>query len=71
MGHSEAGKTTISKMLTDQDLPGLHISADWWHKSPGVVEQIAREVPCYILRFDKSGAVVGLLCRAVGQGYHA
>lgn len=43
--------------------------ADWWERSLTVVEQIAREAPCYILRFDKSGDVVGVLeeLRTVSQ----
>jgi hypothetical protein len=36
-------------------------SGDWWDKSLTLVEQIAREVPCYLLRFDQSGQVVGVL----------
>jgi hypothetical protein len=141
VGHSEAGKSTISKMLTDQDLTGFqnlsglqievlcddrnivrrwpegfwvygtwshgewpvvsassaplrvilflekapenrlqplddrqeiirrllaclitpYVTADWWGKSLTLMEQIAREMPCYILRFDKSGGVVNVL----------
>jgi MoaA/NifB/PqqE/SkfB family radical SAM enzyme len=34
---------------------------DWWDKVMPHLEGLAREVPCYILRFDKSGAIVGLL----------
>ena len=149
VGHSEAGKSTISKMLTDQDLTGfgnlsgLHIevlcddrnivrrwtegwrvygtwshgewpvvsasfaplraimfleqaaenrltpldgdrereivprllaclitpfvTADWWDKSLTLVEQMAREVDCYRLRFDKSGSVVDVLREAFGE----
>ena len=141
VGHSEAGKSTISKMLTDQDLTGFgnlsglqievlcddrnivrrqpegfwvygtwshgewpvvsassaplqaimfleqapenrliplddrreirkkllaclirpFVTADWWEKSLTLVEQMAREVDCYRLRFDRSGAVVDVL----------
>jgi len=34
------------------------VTADWWHKSLDTIEQIANEVPCYEMRFDKSGAIV-------------
>ena len=34
------------------------VSADWWNKTLDLIEQIAGEVPCYIMRFDKSGAIV-------------
>ncbi len=33
----------------------------WWEKILSLIEQVIREVPCYALRFDKSGAVVDLL----------
>ena len=31
------------------------VTADWWEKMLTLVAQIGREVPCYELRFDKSG----------------
>ena len=37
------------------------VTADWWHKSLDTIEQIASEVPCYEMRFDKSGAIVPLI----------
>jgi hypothetical protein len=37
------------------------VTADWWEKTLNLVEQIAQEVPCYTLRFDKSGEVVEVL----------
>lgn len=39
------------------------VSAEWWNKMLSLVEEIAGEVPCYILEFDKSGRVVDLLER--------
>ncbi|MDY7032090.1 MAG: hypothetical protein SVY10_09325 [Thermodesulfobacteriota bacterium] len=32
-------------------------TADWWNKILILVEEMIREVPCYSLRFDKSGEV--------------
>ena len=140
VGHSQAGKSTISKMLTDRDLTGFgnlsglievlcddrnivrrqpeefwvygtwshgewpvvsassaplrailflekspenrllplddrqeivrrlltclikpFVTADWWEKVLDLVEQMARELPYYVLRFDKSGGVVEVL----------
>jgi hypothetical protein len=43
-------------------------TSDWWEKSLDVVERMAREVPCYTLRFDKSGRVVDVLERLVESG---
>ena len=34
------------------------VTADWWQKEMDVLEQIVAEVPCYTMRFDKSGAIV-------------
>lgn len=41
-------------------------TADWWRKSLTLVEQMAREVPCYSMRFDQSGEIVKQLRRLVG-----
>ena len=37
------------------------VTAEWWNKTLDLISQIVREVPCYKLCFDKSGAVVELL----------
>ena len=34
------------------------VSADWWNKEIDVLEQLATEVPCFRMCFDKSGAIV-------------
>ena len=34
------------------------VTADWWDKELDVLERIVDEVPCYTMRFDKSGAIV-------------
>jgi hypothetical protein len=36
-------------------------TADWWEKTLDVAEHVTRGVPCYIVEFERSGAVVGLL----------
>lgn len=36
-------------------------TADWWDKSLRLVENMVRVVPCYVLKFDKSGAVVDVV----------
>lgn len=35
--------------------------ADWWDKSLRLVETLVAEVPCYEMRFDKSGKIVAAL----------
>ena len=35
------------------------VTADWWHKTLEVIEALATEAPCYEMRFDKSGEIVG------------
>ena len=37
------------------------MTADWWDKTLDVIEHITKDVPCYVVEFDKSGAVVALL----------
>jgi hypothetical protein len=37
------------------------VTADWWEKALGLVETMAREVPVYRLRFDRSGEVLDVL----------
>ena len=37
------------------------VTADWWDKMLLLIEQLMQEVPCYIMKFDKSGRVVELL----------
>lgn len=37
------------------------VTAEWWEKMLDLVEVMAAEVPCYEMRFDKSGAIVPLL----------
>ncbi len=37
------------------------ITVDWWEKTLLVVDKIAQETPCYVLRFDKSGGVIDIL----------
>jgi hypothetical protein len=49
----------LSKVLSHVIRPLA--TADWWDKTLALGEQIADEVPCYRLRFDKSGKVVNLL----------
>ncbi len=37
------------------------VTVEWWEKTLLVVDKIVKAVPCYILKFDKSGRVVELL----------
>ena len=37
------------------------VTADWWQKEMDLLERIVAEVPCYTMRFDKSGAIVAEL----------
>jgi len=34
------------------------VTADWWRKEMDVLERMVDEVPCYLMRFDRSGAIV-------------
>ncbi|HPZ09232.1 MAG TPA: hypothetical protein PL110_14075, partial [Candidatus Eremiobacteraeota bacterium] len=37
------------------------VTVDWWEKTLTVLEKASLEVPCYILKFDKSGKIIKLL----------
>jgi hypothetical protein len=37
------------------------VTVDWWEKTLLLVDKLAQEVPCYALRFDKSGKVIDIL----------
>lgn len=37
------------------------VTAAWWHKTIDIVEHMSREVPCHVLRFDRSGAIAGIV----------
>jgi hypothetical protein len=34
------------------------VTADWWHKTIDLLAIMPGEVPCYLMRFDKSGEIV-------------
>ena len=34
-----------------------------WHKTLDLIEELANESPCYVIRFDKSGEIVEELVR--------
>jgi len=37
------------------------VTVDWWDKTLLLLDNMAQEVPCYVLKFDKSGKAVNLL----------
>ena len=37
------------------------VTAEWWEKTLSLVDKMVKEVPCYVLHFDKRGEVVDLL----------
>ena len=39
------------------------VTAEWWQKELDVLEELVAEVPCFVMRFDKSGAIAGELDR--------
>ena len=39
------------------------VTAEWWQKEMDVLEQIVKEVRCYAMRFDQSGAIVSELVK--------
>ncbi len=41
------------------------VTADWWLKTIDVIEKMILQVPCYIMRFDKSGDIVSKIIKLV------
>ena len=39
------------------------VTAEWWHKEMDVLERLVREVPCFMMYFDKTGEIVSELER--------
>lgn len=39
------------------------VTAEWWRKEIDTLERIVRDVPCYTMHFDKSGAIVAEIRR--------
>jgi len=37
------------------------VTADWWDKTLALIDKISCEVPCYTLKFDKSGGIIDIL----------
>ena len=44
------------------------VTADWWDKTLDIIGRMAREAPCYVMRFDKSGEIVEELSRLSTEG---
>ena len=42
------------------------VTADWWHKTLDVIGELSNEPDCYLMRFDRSGEIVGELKKIVG-----
>jgi MoaA/NifB/PqqE/SkfB family radical SAM enzyme len=37
------------------------VTADWWNKTLDLTGELAADVPCFVMRFDRSGAIVDAL----------
>jgi len=55
----ENKKKILKKLLAC--LVRSFVTKNWWSKTLDLISEIVRDVPCYELSFDKSGAVVNLL----------
>ncbi len=68
----EQAKTNELSRLTDRKLIWRRllatlirpmVTAEWWQKELDILERIVNEAPCYVMKFDKSGAIVPALAR--------
>ena len=44
------------------------ITADWWEKTLDLIRELSNEAPCYVMRFDKSGEIIGEIKKFIGSG---
>jgi MoaA/NifB/PqqE/SkfB family radical SAM enzyme len=61
-------KLTESKLIIGRLLETLIRSVettDWWTKEMDLIGKIAKEVPCFVMKFDKSGKIVDELAQLV------
>jgi hypothetical protein len=61
----EDRRTIIARLLACLIKP--LVTADWWQKTLTLVEQLTREVPCYLMEFDRSGEIITSLEELVRQ----
>ena len=59
-------KREISRRLLETLIQPF-VTKDWWGKSLVVLENIAENVPCYILKSDKSDKIVDLLRKLISS----
>ncbi len=46
------------------------VTADWWEKTLDVIGELSNEAPCYVMRFDKTGEIVGEINSVIGSAVH-
>jgi hypothetical protein len=39
------------------------VTADWWEKTLDLIDDVVAKVPCYVMKFDKSGKIVDSLSK--------
>jgi MoaA/NifB/PqqE/SkfB family radical SAM enzyme len=61
----EDRRTILSRLLACIIKP--LVTADWWEKTLTLLAQVTREVPCYLMEFDRSGEIVSALEELVRQ----
>jgi MoaA/NifB/PqqE/SkfB family radical SAM enzyme len=44
------------------------VTADWWEKTLDLIGKLSNEAPCYVMRFDRRGGIVGEIKRFIGSG---
>ncbi len=65
----QAKKNSVSRIENSRDITREllsfvirpTISADWWRKTLGLIDEIVSQVPCYVLRFQKNAPLAELL----------
>jgi len=58
--HNRLEKLTETKKIISRLIPRLMqplVTTDWWEKSLSTIERLVKNVPAYLVKFDKSGEI--------------
>lgn len=68
--HNRLEKLTDTKEIVSRLVPRLMqplVTTDWWEKSLTTIEKLVKNVPAYLIRFDKSGEIRSVIRDFTGK----
>jgi len=71
----QAGENSLTRLTDRQEITRRLLAcvikpfetADWWHKTLDLIPRIAGAVPCYLMQFDRGGAIVEKLVNMLSK----